>query len=35
MKPAIFSMMKYEKRQIGWVRDGAKIAYRENEEIKK
>lgn len=35
MKPAVFSMMKYEKRQIGWVRDGAKVNYQENTEIRK
>jgi hypothetical protein len=35
MKPAIFSMMKYEKRQIGWVRDGSKIIYKESDQIKK
>lgn len=28
MKPAVFSMVKFEKRQIGWVRDGAKITYK-------
>ena len=35
MKPAVFSMMRFERRKVGWVRDGSKINYRENSEIKK
>lgn len=35
MKPAVFSMMRQEKRQVGWVREGMKVNYYENEGIKK
>ena len=34
MKPAVFSMMKFEKRKVGWVRDGTKVNYHENNELK-
>lgn len=27
MKPYAFSMMRYEKRNIGWIREGFKISY--------
>jgi len=27
MKPMVFSMMRYEKRKVGWLREGVKIAY--------
>lgn len=35
MKPSVFSMVKYEKRNIGWVRDGTKVAYKESTELRK
>jgi cytosolic carboxypeptidase protein 2/3 len=28
MKPSVFSMMRFERRQVGWVRDGSKLNYR-------
>lgn len=30
MKPTVFSMVRFEKRKIGWVREGTKINYEEN-----
>ena len=27
MKPMAFSMMRYEKRKVGWLREGQKVAY--------
>lgn len=27
MKPYIFSMMRFEKRKVGWVREGTKVLY--------
>jgi hypothetical protein len=27
MKPMVFSMMRYEKRKVGWLREGVKVAY--------
>lgn len=35
MKPYIFSMTRYEKRKVGWTREGLKIQYKENERFKK
>lgn len=35
MKPSVFSMVKYEKRNVGWVRDGTKVAYKESSELRK
>lgn len=31
MKPAVFSLMKFEKRNVGWVRDGSKISYKQSQ----
>ena len=28
-------MMKFEKRQVGWVRDGTKVQYKESQELKR
>jgi hypothetical protein len=30
MKPTVFSKARYEKRKIGWVREGQKISYEPN-----
>ena len=30
MKPAVFSMVRFEKRQVGWVREGAKVTYKQS-----
>lgn len=27
MKPAVFSRVRYEKRKIGWLREGQRISY--------
>jgi hypothetical protein len=27
MKPYAFSMIRYEKRKVGWVREGSKVNY--------
>lgn len=35
MKPSVFSVVKHEKRNVGWVRDGTKVAYRESSELRK
>lgn len=31
MKPYVFSMTRYEKRKVGWVREGSKVTYEEND----
>lgn len=31
MKPYIFSMMRFEKRKVGWVREGTKVLYEQND----
>lgn len=33
MKPCIFSESRYEKRNVGWVREGMKVNYTENEKF--
>ena len=35
MKPAVFSMARFERRQVGWVRDGTKVNYKESNELKR
>lgn len=35
MKPAVFSEHRYHKRAIGWVREGTKIKYSDNEKFSK
>ena len=35
MKPYVFSMVRYEKRKVGWVREGMKIHYDENEKVRR
>lgn len=35
MKPSVFSVIKHEKRGVGWVRDGSKVSYRESNELRK
>lgn len=35
MKPSVFSLMKFEKRKIAWVRDGAKVTYSESNELRR
>lgn len=35
MKPYVFSMIRYEKRKVGWVREGLKVLYEENDRFKK
>lgn len=35
MKPSVFSLMKFEKRNIGWVRDATKVHYRQSNELRK
>lgn len=31
MKPYTFSMARFEKRKVGWVREGMKVSYKQNE----
>jgi hypothetical protein len=33
MKPYVFSMIRYEKRKVGWVREGMKVTYDENDKF--
>ena len=35
MKPYVFSMNRYEKRKVGWVREGMKVVYDENEKLRR
>jgi len=35
MKPSVFSMMRYEKRGVGWVRDGTKVIYHPSQELRR
>lgn len=35
MKPSVFSMARYEKRNIGWVREGLKVSYKRSQKVKK
>ena len=35
MKPSVFSMMRWEKRKVGWSREGTKVEYKESEELRK
>jgi hypothetical protein len=35
MKPTVFSMMRYEKRKVGWLREGQKVSYEESQYHKK
>lgn len=30
MKPYAFSLCRYQKRKVGWVREGTRINYEEN-----
>ena len=30
MKPAVFSKIRYEKKGIGWVREGQRVSYTSN-----
>jgi len=31
MKPMVFSMMRHEKRKVGWLREGQKVTYEESQ----
>jgi hypothetical protein len=35
MKPSVFSMLRFEKRGVGWVREGSKVHYKESKELRK
>ena len=35
MKPFVFSMSRFEKRKVGWVREGMKVSYEENEKLRR
>jgi hypothetical protein len=35
MKPFVFSTVRYQKRKIGWAREGLKVTYRENTRFKR
>lgn len=33
MKPYVFSLIRFEKRKVGWVREGTKVGYEENDKF--
>ena len=33
MKPYTFSLGRFEKRKVGWVREGMKVNYEENDQF--
>lgn len=33
MKPYTFSINRHEKRKVGWVREGSKVIYDENDKF--
>lgn len=35
MRPSVFSLVRFEKRGVGWVREGAKVVYRPSSELRK
>lgn len=35
MKPAVFSMGRYEKRKVGWAHEGNRITYMESQKLRK
>lgn len=35
MRPSVFSLVRFEKRGVGWVREGNKVAYRASNELRK
>lgn len=35
MKPAVFSLIRYERRKIGWVHEGTKVQYQQSQMVHK